>query len=50
MDARSPDENVEYYQLKVLEIWERFRRFTEQDGLLPFRDEPEENTAQLSLF
>ena len=23
---------------------------TEQDGLLPFRDEPEENTAQLSLF
>ena len=44
-----PDENVEYYQSKVLEIWDRFRRFTEQEGLQPFRDEPEENTAQLSF-
>jgi len=49
-DPARPDENVEYYQGKVLEIWDRFQRFTEQDGLLPFRDEPEENTAQLSLF
>jgi len=49
-DAARPDENVEYYQGKVLEIWDRFRRFTEQEGLVPFRDEPEENSAQLSLF
>ena len=49
-DPARPDENVEYYQSKVLEIWDRFRRFTEQEGLQPFRDEPEENTAQLSLF
>jgi DNA polymerase, archaea type len=47
--AEQPDENVAYYQGKVLEIWERFRKFTEQDGLLPFRDEPEES-AQLTLF
>jgi DNA polymerase, archaea type len=49
-DPARPDENVEYYQSKVLEIWDRFRRFTEQEGLQPFRDEPEENSAQLSLF
>jgi DNA polymerase, archaea type len=49
-DAARPDENVEYYQSKVLEIWDRFRRFTEIEGLVPFRDEPEEDSAQLSLF
>ena len=38
-----------YYQAKVVEIWERFRKFTEQEGLQPFSDEPEES-AQLSLF
>ena len=47
--AERPDENVAYYQSKVLEIWERFRRFTEQAGLLPYRDESEDS-AQLSLF
>ena len=44
-----PDENVEYYQSKVLETWERFRRFTEQDGLVPYMDETPES-PQLSLF
>jgi DNA polymerase elongation subunit (family B) len=44
-----PDENVEYYQSKVLEIWQRFRRFTEMDGLVPYvEDDPE--AAQLTLF
>jgi DNA polymerase elongation subunit (family B) len=47
--AEAPDENVAYYQTKVLEIWERFRKFTEYDGLQEFRDEPEDS-AQLSLF
>jgi DNA polymerase I len=48
-DAARPDENVEYYQSKVLETWERFRRFTEQDGLVTYvDDEPE--SPQLSLF
>jgi DNA polymerase, archaea type len=48
-NAAQPDENVEYYQGKVLEIWERFRRFTEQDGLAPYRDEAAQD-PQLSLF
>jgi DNA polymerase elongation subunit (family B) len=45
-----PDENVEYYQAKVLEIWERFRPFTEWDGLRPYSDDPEPNDPQLTLF
>src|SRR2546427_11726809 len=47
--ASRPDENVEYYQSKVLETWERFRRFTEQDGLVPYMDDAPES-PQLSLF
>jgi len=49
-DAARPDENVEHYQAKVLEIWERFRRFTEFEGLVPYRDDSADDTAQLSLF
>jgi DNA polymerase I len=49
-DPARPDENVEHYQSKVLEIWERFRRFTEVEGLVPYRDEAPEDEAQLSLF
>jgi len=52
LSAWSPerrDENVEYYQAKVLEVWERFRRFAENDGLRPPSDETD-NPAQLSLF
>src|SRR5213078_4638669 len=48
-DPARPDENVEYYQSKVLETWERFRRFTKQDGLVPYMDEAPES-PQLSLF
>lgn len=48
-DPARPDENVEYYQAKVREVWERFRAFTEFDGLRPFADEPEPQ-SQLSLF
>jgi DNA polymerase elongation subunit (family B) len=44
-----PDENVEYYQSKVLEIWQRFRRFTELDGLVPYVED-EADAAQMSLF
>jgi DNA polymerase elongation subunit (family B) len=49
-DPARPDENVEHYQGKVLEIWDRFRRFTESEGLVPYRDESTEDEAQLSLF
>jgi DNA polymerase, archaea type len=48
-DREHPDENVEYYQSKVLEIWQRFRRFTEIDGLIPYVED-EADSAQLSLF
>jgi DNA polymerase elongation subunit (family B) len=48
-DPARPDENVEYYQSKVLETWERFRRFTEHDGLVPYADDTPES-PQLSLF
>jgi DNA polymerase, archaea type len=46
-----PDENVEYYQAKVLEIWERFRPFAESEALRPYTGEPESAAdPQLSLF
>ncbi len=48
-DPARPDENVEYYQAKVREIWERFRPFVEFDGLRPYVEEPEPQ-SQLSLF
>jgi DNA polymerase elongation subunit (family B) len=47
-----PDENTEYYQSKVLEVWARFRPFTEFEGLRPFSETeglPGES-AQLELF
>jgi len=49
-DEARPDENTEYYQAKVLEIWERFRRYTERDGLLDYAEDEGEPTAQLTLF
>jgi DNA polymerase elongation subunit (family B) len=50
-DPARPDENVEYYQGKVLEIWERFRPFAECEGLRPYSGEPESTSdPQLNLF
>jgi DNA polymerase elongation subunit (family B) len=43
------DENVEYYQAKVLEVWERFRPFVEHDGLRPPPDDTDVS-PQLTLF
>jgi DNA polymerase, archaea type len=49
--AERADENVEYYQAKVLEIWERFRPFVDCEGLRPYSGEPESvDDRQLSLF
>src|SRR3989449_385315 len=48
-DPARPDENVEYYQEKVREIWDRFRAFAELEGLRPPVEEPEPST-QLMLF
>jgi DNA polymerase elongation subunit (family B) len=44
-----PDENVDYYQAKVSEIWARFRRFTEREGLWAPAEDPEP-PDQLALF
>lgn len=41
-DPAAPDENVEYYQAKVRELWEKFRPLVEQDGLIPVEEEAEE--------
>jgi DNA polymerase elongation subunit (family B) len=48
-DPARPDENAEYYQARVLEIWERFRPLVEHPGLRPPPDEPEAS-LQLTLF
>ena len=48
-DPARPDENVEYYQTKVLEIWDRFRVFADFDGLRPPVADTD-TSAQMSLF
>jgi DNA polymerase elongation subunit (family B) len=48
-DATRPDENVEYYQQRLLDVWARLRRLVEHDGLQPVVEEPAEE-AQLPLF
>jgi DNA polymerase, archaea type len=50
-DPEHPDENIEYYQAKVLEIWERFRPFAECEGLRPYSGDPDSTAdRQLTLF
>jgi DNA polymerase elongation subunit (family B) len=46
-DPAAPDENVEHYQAKLRELWEKFRPLVEQDGLIPVQEEGED--AQLTL-
>ena len=49
-DPTAPDENVEYYQAKLRELWERFRPLIQQDRLVPVEEEAEEpSPAQLAL-
>lgn len=50
-DPVRPDENVEYYQARVLDIAERFRPFVERDGLWPADDDgPSTGPVQLPLL
>lgn len=49
-EAARPDENVQYYQAKVQEIWTRFRPFVNLEGLRPYAEAAEADAAQLSLF
>jgi len=49
-DPAAPDENVEYYQAKLRELWERFRPLIEPEGLVPIQEETEEPApTQLTL-
>jgi DNA polymerase elongation subunit (family B) len=45
-----PDENVEYYRAKVLEVWDRLRPFAEDGTLRPWAGDTPEPDGQLSLF
>ena len=49
-DPSHPDENVEFYQSKVQDIWERFKLFADRPGLHPYTGDEEPTSAQLSLF
>jgi DNA polymerase elongation subunit (family B) len=49
-DESKPDENTEYYQTKVLEVWERLKKFAESPALRPYEDDSPPPDAQLSLF
>ncbi len=49
-DPDNPDENVEYYQAKLADLFEKFRVFAERPGLFPPAAEDEGKSAQLSMF
>jgi len=51
-DSRRPDENVEYYQAKLADLYEKFRPFARRDGLFsPAEMEQIENApVQQELF
>ena len=49
-DPDNPDENVEYYQSKLADLFEKFRIFVEQPGLFVPVAETADNPNQLSLF
>jgi DNA polymerase elongation subunit (family B) len=38
-DPQRPDENVEYYKTKLLDLYEKFKPFIEQEGLVAVRNE-----------
>jgi DNA polymerase elongation subunit (family B) len=49
-DPARPDENVEYYQAKVWEVWARFRPYAENPGVRRWVEELPPPDPQLSLF
>jgi len=50
-NPEQPDENTDYYQAKILEIWARFRPFTEFEGLRAYAEAASAHEArQLDLF
>jgi DNA polymerase I len=51
-DAERPDENVEYYQAKLTDLFKKFRPFARRDGLFApaEMDQMESSPAQQELF
>ena len=49
-DPDNPDENVEYYQAKLADLFEKFRVFAERPGLFAPGAEEEGKPVQLSMF
>jgi DNA polymerase, archaea type len=52
-DAGNPDENVEYYQAKLADLYEKFRPFAERPGLFEPKElepPPEAASGQQDLF
>jgi DNA polymerase elongation subunit (family B) len=49
-DPAKPDENVEYYQSKLAELYEKFRVFVDRPGLFVPPSEDEGKPVQLSMF
>ncbi len=49
-DPDNPDENVEYYQAKLADLFEKFRVFAERPGLFAPDAGEEGKPAQLSMF
>jgi DNA polymerase, archaea type len=38
-NPQQPDENVSYYKAKLLDLYEKFKPFIEQEGLVPVQSE-----------
>jgi DNA polymerase elongation subunit (family B) len=49
-DPANPDENVEYYQAKLAELYEKFRVFVDKPGLFVPASEDEGKPVQLTMF
>ncbi len=49
-DPTNPDENIEYYQAKLSDLYEKFRPFAERPGLFPATAEGDNDSAQSDIF
>ncbi len=48
-DPEAPDENVQYYVIKLRELYEKFRPLVEQEGLVPVVESADTGPMQLEL-
>ncbi|MGH7813915.1 MAG: DNA polymerase domain-containing protein [Candidatus Binataceae bacterium] len=49
-DPKAPDENVEYYQSKLAQLFEKFRPFAVRPGLFPAMPDNAGESAQRAIF